>query len=592
MAEAPLATYGSSTAAQASTTPASPAPASSAPASSGTFPQATTSNDPSASQIVGAFNSQGTHGLSQFFAYYNITSSTTQSMYTNVNSAGQQSLNQNAVDLVSFYNANQADRLQIEDQLVGAGLLSSSDATGIPNSSSIAAFKEAITQSAPTGQSTLDWLQQNGTGTASIENQVAEQSSRAEGAITSPVAASVENPTTLAATITNAFDQELGFAPNQDQVNSFISQIQGQDVSNAEAPRAEGQAELSQAESEQSALNKLGPNGIDQFLTAYQSAISGGGLPGGGSAQGPATGSTPNPNSPYITPGTKLGADTNVSFNANGAEIASTQPATQKTTTQSEQVPNDPNSISPFSAGRLIPGGHIDLGTRTVSKTTTSPVEGVGSSPTAPNIPAGFSNTTPTYGGMYALSPALWQQAKALTPSAKNYATAGAAPQSVQQAAVTNLASSLYEKSSSWSDVAIEMAGGTPGKTTGGQTAMGTKTNIQSFATNIANQVNSQIESIQNQVNNSSVTVKETSPDANAEASQAAKEADPTGYYAGNYASWGGMLSKMLFGTPLAQMESSADTFSGPVGSTSASGSPAPTNTPTPSAAPAAPVAA
>ena len=58
--------------------------------------------------------------------------------------------------------------------------------------------------------------------------------------------------------------------------------------------------------------------------------------------------------------------------------------------------------------------------------------------------------------------------------------------------------------------------------------------------------------------------------DIDAEAAQEAKQADPAGYYAANYASWGSQLSKMLYGTPLTNMETTADTFTGPVGSDTA----------------------
>jgi hypothetical protein len=63
------------------------------------------------------------------------------------------------------------------------------------------------------------------------------------------------------------------------------------------------------------------------------------------------------------------------------------------------------------------------------------------------------------------------------------------------------------------------------------------------------------------------VTTKVTAPDATAEADLAAKQSDPTGYYAAQDASWGSVLNKMLSGTPDMYDQSSSDTFTGPVAS-------------------------
>ena len=81
--------------------------------------------------------------------------------------------------------------------------------------------------------------------------------------------ATVENPTTISAALTAAAEQTLGIAPTADQINKFVAAIQGQDVSYAEAGneenKAQAQSDLARAQSAESALNKLGPDGIDSF---------------------------------------------------------------------------------------------------------------------------------------------------------------------------------------------------------------------------------------------------------------------------------------------------------------------------------------
>ena len=179
---------------------------------------------------------------------------------------------------------------------------------------------------------------------------------------------------------------------------------------------------------------------------------------------------------------------------------------------------------------------------------------------------------SPAYsGGIYAMSQAEWKKAAAMVPQAWDskgdkplYATAAQAPESVQTAAFSAYLTSLYNSNGgSWASAVKSAAAGTPLATTEGS-------HLDNFATNIANQVNAQITAVQNEVNNSDVTTKvpeTTQTDIEAEAAQAAKQADPVGYYSANVASWGGLLSKMAYGTPLTEMQSSADTFTGPVAS-------------------------
>lgn len=480
-------------------------------------------------------------------------------------------LNQRGEELLAYHNATEQDRQSIQQAMVQAGLLKTSDANGVVGGTAETAYKQLINEASAQGQSVQGYLNQVGQGgLGTIENQIASNVAGAEATLgkTTPIVATETNPTTLAAAINQAVDQTLGYTPgNMDQITqAFISQIQGQDVAYAEsgqqANRAAAQETIDRAKAEDSALSKLGPDGIDTFLSAYVNAIHGTGVAGAGTVQGPATGSQPNAN--YLKPGTKLGPDTNVGFNTSGNEMLSnTLPTMTTRSSPAVSVPAPSQITLPFTGTPITPPGS-GMTIPAHSVTTGSPTPGNAS--VAPALPPGLPGATSTYGGLYALTPALWQDAQKLYPGAKKYATAGTAPQSVQQAAVTALATNLYEQSGSWADVATTLAGGKPGAS---GKVLGSSTNINTFANDVANQVNDQIAALQTEVNTApDVTIKTTQPDVAAEANLAAKQSDPVGYYAANAASFGGLLGKMLFGRPLDIVQSTADTFTGPVEST------------------------
>lgn len=557
--------YGAPSSAPAGGSPA----ATSSAQSGGSFPQGQSATSSPAEQIVAGFNSQGTQGITQFFAYYDITSSETQAMYENIGKSGTATLNQNAVDLVEFYTQDEASRQETQDQLVAAGLLNPTDANGMLNSSSITAFKQAITSAAPTGLDTFSWLAQNGTGTSAIQNQVSADLTQAEQNAVKPISASITPSAEDAAFLQNAFAQALGFSPTQDEINGFVKQITGQELSAAEAPRQEAQAELQQAKSQESALSKLGPDGIDLFVQAYGQAIHAGG------AQGPITGQQSLP-----------GAAGRGTVPTEQIRTPGTPPQTRTTSSTHQAGLGNVvlHNLNPLNWGIGVgPSwlrGDFEHYPDEVTSTTTRTIPGTGGHTTIQqplSANAAYSATPGFHGGIYALPPAMWKQARALTPSAQKYATAGQAPVSVQQAAFTNLASALYDQSGSWADVAIELGGGTPSNAKG-KTASSTQT-TETFAENLANHVNAQITNLQNQVNSSVVTAKSPALDETgieAEAAQAAKDADPVGYYAANFASWGSLLTKMLYGTPLTEMASTTDSFNGPVGATTAESNPVP----------------
>jgi hypothetical protein len=465
--------------------------------------------------------------------------------------------------------------------MVETGALSASEATGENNSASASAFKSLIGQTSAQGSNVVAWLNQNATGTSGIQNQISLGLESAQKAASTPIVATVENPTTLSATLTQAFEQALGYSPSAAQIQSFIKQVQNQDTAYASAPRTEAQDEINQAHSEESALNKLGPDGIDTVIAAYQAAVTGTKLPGAGTVQGPATGSIPT--SPPQTPGSQ-GATIQANEAATAAPAGTRLPAgvAEYNTPQGTQVganllptpdgtittrtPNKPGIWNDIESAVTGNSNSANSGQINAGSTTTRQTKYQQRYTTAPGAPSGA--TTTTYGGLYALSAADWKEVQTLYPLAKKYATPGAAPQSVQQAAFTSLLSNAYESNgNSWSKAIASIASGTP---------FGTKegTNLSTFGNQVAAEVNNQITALQSQVDNSDVTVKVSAPDATAEANLAAKQSDPASYEAAQTASWGEELNKMLTGTPSMYNQTSSDTFTGPVSPEAATAAP------------------
>ena len=515
-----------------------------ATAPSGTFPGAADSSAQSQVQAIAAQLKTMTAG--QFAADYGISST---EMPTYIDANGQ--FTQAAYTLAYYYSLGQAQRQSIQEQMVTVGLISASSATGARGGSALTAFKSLIGSTAAQGTDAITWLDANATPEAQIQSQISGNLTAAEKAAQAPEVITEANPTTLSAAITQAFMQTTGEAPDQAQIQAFISGVQGQYGQYGNAPRAAAQAEISQAHNEESALNALGPDGIDSVIKAYQRAVSGSGIAGAGTPQGPATGPS-MADSP-------LGHTFAGATNEVGANVQPTGTTTRRTT----MVPQGgiEGWLSGVAASTPFGGAEHTMVPQTTSKTTYR----------APNLgqnaPAGVTWNGSTYGGTYALSQQDWKEAQTLYSPAKKYATPGAAPEAIQLGAFTNLLQNEYDDNGhSWSKAVASIASGTP---------FGTKegTQLAAFGDQVAAQVNAQIASLQNEVNNSPVTVKVSAPDVNAEANLAAKQANPTGYYAANEASWGEVLNQMLQGAPQMFDQSSADTFTGPVQDAAMSGS-------------------
>lgn len=543
-------------------------PSSSAgPGSNGSFP----------SQEIGGLSGPTTAFAKQilsqtptdFFSEYGITSSESEPLYENPSNANQ--LNNNAVWLAWYENLGVTDRQNLQDAMVTLGTLTEAQATGEYNSTTIGAFQKALGDSSSVNSNVLNYLNNADSGIASLQEQIATAKTKEETQLNAPITAQVSPKATLAASITSAFDQALGFSPDQAQVNSFISQIQGQEVgeSSGALERTQAGQQIAQANDESSELNKLGPDGVDTVLSAYAAAVSGSKLPGANTPQGPATGTVTEPGAVNPNPSGQI-------FGPTGAPVTRQVPNEQGVLGALKTTLNPATLLHPSGTQVALPGDTTG-GTHAVTTPGAAP-----QLQAAPNPPVGTPGTIAVHGGTYALTPAQWSEAQKLSPTLKAYvaktpnaATPGGASPGMQQTAAQALLLNNFEQTGSMAQAVTALANGGP-------VAKAEGSHMSTFATGVANEVNSQIAAIQNQVNTSTTTTTVAGPtsmtDVDAEAAQAAKQADPAGYYAANYASWGSELSKMLYGTPLTNMETTADTFTGPVGSDTAlatGGSPA-----------------
>lgn len=554
----------------------------------GTFPQSSTD--------LGSLI--GTSGFpvslpspTEFFSQNGITNSTTQLSFlqTDANGApvldanGKEQLNLYAYEYLQLKAMPEEDRQQVQDALVTAGFLSSTDAKGVWNTATTSALDAAQSAATSQGQSdVVPYLVANSGPTATIEHQIVANASAAETADTAAEAPRVANLTDTNALnegLSKAFEDALGYTPSAAQMNTFAQSFHGAQTNEVagenEALRSAAQQEVTQATSEESALNKLGPNGLTAFVTAYGNALHGVNPAAGAGQQGPVTGAQAKDTSQYLTPGSKLPPDTTAGFNANGAEMVANVPPTIHTTTQQRppgelaQLGHAATSalglLNPFSgwsnsAASSDIQGLTGAGTPYTNQQVTTSTPGVGMA-TAPQLPVGATGTTPTYGGFYSLSTAMWQQvAKAGNVDLKKYPTAGSAPLPIQQGAFAKWAQDMSDSGESWSDIAITAAGGNPSNSSKMPVMGKAGTNLQSFANGIATQVNNQLQAIANQSMQPAVPViGKEAPNAAADELAAAESSDPNQYIAHNMSLAEGTVQKMLYGTPQIEAQSTSN---------------------------------
>ena len=210
-----------------------------------------------------------------------------------IDNGGQPVTVQQAWD--SFNTMSTTQRKAIQQQMFGGGLLTKqSDVSGNVNPTSLSKWKSIVEESATSGNSVqahLDIL-----GNSQVYNQIGtdlqKQSTSLQTAISAPKSLSIPltNDAVLRAYVQASFAQALGHSPTEQQLQTFVSTFHQQEVSSGmtqlSEPRQYDQQQLSRDQGELSQLKALGPNGLDSFVQAYKTVMSGSGLPGANTPQG------------------------------------------------------------------------------------------------------------------------------------------------------------------------------------------------------------------------------------------------------------------------------------------------------------------
>lgn len=215
-----------------------------------------------------------------------------------------------------------------------------------------------------------------------------------------------------------------------------------------------------------------------------------------------------------------------------------------------------PNGLDAFvQSYKAVMSGANPTGT--VEAPTISPGEsalGTQPNPVAPLVAH--------HGGDFAMLPQTWvTAAKAANVDTKRYPTPMSAPAAIQSAVFSHYADGLFQHLGNWADVAVVAAGGKPGQTEA------------SFGSKVASEVNDQLKTFTGQVNApgpdnivASASADTSGQAAKQAADQAAKESDPTGYYAHQVSLYEGLLDRIAGGGGgLPQQDISSSTVSGPV---------------------------
>lgn len=388
-----------------------------------------------------------------------------------IENGGQQVTVQQAWD--SFNTMSTSQRKEIQQQMFDGGLLTKqADVSGNVNTDSLSKWKSIVEEAATSHnsiQAHLD-IAQNSQVYSQIGTTLQKQATTMQTDINTPK--NLDIPLTPDATLRAyaqaAFTQAQGHSPSEQQLDTFVSSFHDQEVSSGETqlsqPRAYDQQQLNRTNSELTQLKALGANGLDTFVSAYQSVMG-------------------NPTSTTVPTGAPQ---------------------------------------SPFGA-----------------------------------IPSSIAAPTTTGGGAIRFTPQSWVAgAKAANVDLKKYPTPTSAPLSIQQAVLSRYSEDEYQKLGNWADVATSLAGG--------NTAFGAK---------VASEVNDKLTSFTGQINApgpdnivASASADTSGSAAQQAAAQAAKESDPTGYYAHQVSLYEGLLDKIAGGGGgLPQQDISSSSVSGPV---------------------------
>lgn len=216
----------------------------------------------------------------------------------------------------SFNTMSAAQRKTIQQQMFDGGFLTKqSDVSGDVNTASLNAWRNIVTEASNSGnsiQAHLDISQSSGVY-SQMAADIQKQQKTLQNEITAPKNLNIPltNDAVLRAYLQAGFTQALGHSPSEQELDTFVQTFHNQEIAAGETqlsePRQYAQQQLDRTNNSLAQLNALGPNGLDAFVQAYKSVMSGTNPTGNVNAPPSlspfqqAVGQQPNPLAPLVT---------------------------------------------------------------------------------------------------------------------------------------------------------------------------------------------------------------------------------------------------------------------------------------------------
>ena len=472
--------------------------------------------------------------------------------------------------------------LTIQQEMYEAGLLSSENqVNGQYNQTTQDAWarivSEAVRMSVPIG-AVLNFAKTTGGFTkmqSTLENEITKY--QTEMATPKTVSYTSTDPNALRDQLASAFTTTLGYGPTSAQVNQFVSSFHAAEQQAALATTIDpttgmsylsettgAAAGLKRAQQELTALNGLGPDGIDAFLNAVrqvtlknQAALGITNINQGPVTQLPSQGQIPM--TQQYVPGQA----------AQAAVPGTTLPGTGGVTGPSVLAGARNVAVSGMDA--VFPG----LFAKTPMPSTTGPT--VGGRPAVPatqgqeatvqnplymhgaQMAPGTNQrnqTVPYAGGVYGINPTAWSSTlNALGYTASRYPTPASAPESVQTAVATYYSEQQLRDFGDWGNVLSMLWTAKPLSASSNQPVfqmVNGHMTMQNFADAALTDVNNELNNMIGQVQSAGppTVIAKPTPNAASDALAAARQSDPTGYIANESSDMFGIVNQMLYGAP------------------------------------------
>lgn len=186
--------------------------------------------------------------------------------------------------ILALNSASPEQIFSLQESLIGMGLLAAKyQPTGSTDSVTRDAWQRLVTQlvtvNAHQPQSTgvtPKVLLDAGANGESLEKSIATLQTSIQAPISKSI--STTDPNVLRDNIEQAWEDALGFAPTQAQLSGMVAKISGSEVaaqtSDIAAQRAGEMSALTYDKGQMTALQQLGDNGLDGFLSAYKSTVA------------------------------------------------------------------------------------------------------------------------------------------------------------------------------------------------------------------------------------------------------------------------------------------------------------------------------